>query len=274
MRFAEKIVWITGASSGIGEALAVAFAGEGASVILSARREDNLRRVASRCGTAALVLPFDVTDLDALPSIADRAFRWSGRVDMLVNNAGVSQRSLAIDTSMDVYRRIMEIDFFAPVRLTQLVLPRMLERRSGHLVAVASVAGKMGVPFRTGYCAAKHALVGYFDALRAEVAAGGVQVSVVTPGFVRTAIGENALRGDGTAAGAADPNIESGVAPSEAAAVILDALEQGKREIAVAKRRELAALLLKRVWPERLFDIMAAQARKLGWCEPHTPMRP
>ncbi|WP_437648503.1 SDR family oxidoreductase [Sorangium sp. So ce362] len=264
MGFARKVVWITGASSGIGEALALAFAGEGASVILSARRTDVLERVATSCATPALVLPFDATHLDALPAVVHRAFAWSGAVDMLVNNAGISQRSLGVDTSFEVYRHIMEVDFFAPVRLTQLVLPRMLERRSGHLVAVASIAGKLGVPFRTGYCAAKHALVGYFDALRAEVADRGVQVSVVTPGFVRTAIDVNALRGDGTTAGSADPNIEAGMDPSEAAAVILGGLDKGKREIAVGKRRDLAALLLKRLWPERLFDVMAARVSKLA----------
>jgi dehydrogenase/reductase SDR family member 7B len=182
---------------------------------------------------------------------------------MLINNAGVSQRSSCIDTSFDVYRRLMEVNYFAPVRLTQLVLPRMLKRRSGHVVAVASVAGKLGVPFRTGYCAAKHALVGHFDALRAEVAAHGVHVSVITPGFVRTAIAENAIRGDGGRVGSSDPNIETGLEPSEAAAVILNGLDKGKREIAVGKRRDLAALMLKRIWPDKLFDVMAAEASKL-----------
>ncbi len=144
-----------------------------------------------------MILPFEATDYDELPAVVDaRRLRWKGGVDLLINNAGVSQRSLALDTAFDTYRRMMEIDFFAPVRLTQLVLPSMVARKSGHIVIISSVAGKVGAPLRTGYCAAKHACVGYYDALRAEIEkAYGVGVSVVTPGSVKTGIAKQ--RDDG-----------------------------------------------------------------------------
>ena len=204
MAFAGKTVWVTGASSGIGEALARGLAGQGAAVVLSGRRADALARVAGEIGGETLVLPFEATDYDALPAIVAQALAWRGGVDLLINNAGVSQRSLAVDTDFSVYRQLMEIDFLAPLRLTQLVLPHMIARRSGRIAIVSSVAGKLGVPLRTGYCAAKHACVGYFEALRAEVeTAYGVGVTVVLPGSVRTSVAINALNGSG----------ESGVAP-------------------------------------------------------------
>ena len=189
MRFEGKAVWITGASSGIGEALAEAFAAEGAAVILSGRRRDALDAVAAGLGGESLVLPFESTDWAALPGAVETAWSWRGGVDILVNNAGISQRSLAIDTAPDVYRTIIEVDLLAPIWLTQLVLPRMAERGSGHLVAISSVAGRLGPVLRTAYAAAKHGLIGYCDSLRAEVeSAYEIKVTTILPGSVRTEV--------------------------------------------------------------------------------------
>jgi len=260
-----KTIWVTGASSGIGEALATAFAARGAAVILSGRRIAELERVAGAVGGEALVLPFEATEYDALPEVVERAQGWRGGVDLLVNNAGISQRSLGLETEFDVYRRLMEIDFFAPLRLTQLVLPRMVERGSGHLVAISSVAGKVGSPLRTGYCAAKHAVVGYFDALRAEIDRYGVKVTLVTPGFVRTAIAANAVQGDGSTRGRSDENIDAGIDPDEAASQIMAGLDAGQREIPVGKPGgpEMMLLDMKRQKPDAVFDLMANMARNL-----------
>ena len=169
MTFAGKTVWVTGATSGIGEALARGLGERGAAIVVSGRRKDVLDCLACEIAEHTLALPFEATDYAALPDIAEQALAWRDGVDILINNAGVSQRSLAVDTGFEVYRELMEIDFFAPLRLTQLVLPHMIARRSGRIAIVSSVAGKLGVPLRTGYCAAKHACVGYFEALRAEV---------------------------------------------------------------------------------------------------------
>jgi short-subunit dehydrogenase len=260
-----KTAWVTGASSGIGEALAKGLAARGGRIILSGRRVNELQRVAGAVGGEALILPFEATEFDALPGVVAKALAWTGGVDILINNAGVSQRSLALDTTFDTYRRLMDIDFFAPVRITQLVLPSMVERRSGRIVIISSIAGKVGAPLRTAYCAAKHAAIGYFDALRAEVEkAYGVGVSVVTPGSVRTAIAVNAMTGEGGARGRSDENIDNGMAPEKAAEIILDGLVEGRREIVVAEGMELAALQLRAANPEALFDFVAEEGARLA----------
>lgn len=263
--FEYKVVWVTGASSGIGEALATALLQRGAFVILSARRRAELERVAAIRPDRALLLPFEATDFGYLPAVVEQAWAWKGWVDLLINCAGVSQRSQAIHTSLEVYRRLMEIDYLAPVALTQLLMRRMVDCRAGHIAAVSSVAGKVGVPLRTGYCGAKHALVGYFDALRAEVeAAYGIRVSVILPGPVRTAIALNALSAGGSAQGRPDPSIENGMEPAVAAQLILAGLAQGKREITLAGGRELAALMLRMRDPESLFDMLAQEGMQIA----------
>ncbi|MFN3586221.1 MAG: SDR family NAD(P)-dependent oxidoreductase, partial [Moraxellaceae bacterium] len=182
-RYQDKVVWITGASSGIGEALAREFAAAGARLVLSARRETELERVRASCARpeAHIVLPLDMTESAVLPVHVNTVLERCGHIDVLVNNAGISQRSLVKDTTLDVDRRIMEVDFFGPVALMKAVLPHMLARRSGQLVAVSSVVGLVATPWRSAYAAAKHAIVGFCDALRAEVHDDGVQVAVLFP---------------------------------------------------------------------------------------------
>lgn len=260
-----RVAWVTGASSGIGAALARALVAEGWSVILSGRREDALLAVAASATGDSLVLPFEATNYDGLPGVVEAALRWRRGVGLLVNNAGISQRSLGIDTGFDVYRRLMEVDFFAPLRLTQLVLPGMVERRSGAIVAISSLAGRIGSPLRTGYCAAKHALLGYFEALRAEVeTAYGVKVLSVMPGSVRTAVAANALLGDGAVRGVSDDNIDNGMDPPEVARLILRALDEGRRELIVAEGPELAAATLRASDPERLWVGLAREGARLA----------
>jgi short-subunit dehydrogenase len=200
-----------------------------------------------------------------LPQIVAQALVWRGGVDLLINNAGVSQRSLAVDTDFSVYRQLMEIDFLAPLRLTQLVLPHMIARRSGRIAVVSSVAGKLGVPLRTGYCAAKHACVGYFEALRAEVeTAYGVGVTVILPGSVKTSVAVNALNGRGESRGRSDSNIDNGIPAEKAAGLILDGLAAGAREIVVAEGRELAGLQMRATNPEFVFAATASEGARLA----------
>ena len=262
MDFAGKTIWITGASSGIGEGLALAFARAGARLVLSGRRAEALAEVAGRCQASTLLLPFEATDIDALPEVVAEAQAKTGGIDILVNNAGISQRSLALDTDFSVYRTIMEVDYFAPLRLTQLVLPAMVKRGSGAIVNNASVAGKVGSPLRTAYCGAKHAMVGWSDALRAEIAQYGVTVHVVTPGFVATGIAANALKGDGSVNGPNDDPVNAGISIDEAAVQILTALADDRPEIPVARAGspELMLLDLIRSDPDQLFKVMASMA--------------
>ncbi|WP_203299834.1 SDR family oxidoreductase [Marinobacter sediminum] len=260
----SQTVWITGASSGIGEALALRYAVDGASLVLSARRKDELERVAGLCRDAGLpadqvlVLPLDVTNWESLPGAVQSVLDTFGSIDLLVNNAGVSQRSLCQDTDMAVYQKLMDVDVMGQIALTKAVLPHMQERGAGHLAVTASVAGKVGVSERTGYCAAKHAVMGFFDALRAEVEGQGIDVSTIVPGFIRTDISRNALAGDGSTFGKLDDNIAGGMDVTECAEVVFKGLSAKKREIPVGKGKEMAALWIKRLSPEVLFRLTKA----------------
>lgn len=270
--FTDKVWWITGASSGIGPALADALAGEGAKLILSGRKESALEDVAARVKTETRILPFEATDFDRLPAFVEQAWTWAakdGGVFGLVNNAGVSQRSLAVDTVLDVYRKIIDIDLLAPIALTQALLPRMTQARAGQIVAISSVAGIAGVPLRTAYCAAKHGLIGYHDALRAETAHLGLGVLVVAPGSVRTNVSKNALDANAQARGVSDAAIDNGLAPEDAAGRIIAALKAGQRELILADGMEAEIARLRRAEPDRLFDLMAQMvaagyAQKMG----------
>ena len=255
-----KTAWITGASSGIGEALAKAFVQNGGSAVLSGRNVAELERVAAETGAAdrCLILPFDTMDFTVLASKTDAAIAFRGGVDVLVNNAGISQRSLAVDTEFSVYERIVGVDLLAPIALTQALLTHLVERGSGQLVMISSVAGKAGVPLRTAYCAAKHGLIGYADALRSEVAGQGVKVLVVTPGSVRTNVSRNALNADGSARGVSDKAIDNGIDPDEVARLIWDAVANGTREMVIAEGMEANLPALRASDPERLFDMVEA----------------
>jgi dehydrogenase/reductase SDR family member 7B len=253
-----KTAWITGASSGIGAALAKAWLADGGNCILSGRNVGALEEVAGDAADRCLVLPFDTTDFAAIPALTQQAIGFRDGIDVLVNNAGISQRSLAIDTDLAVYRKIMDIDLLAPIALAQSVLPHMAERGNGHIVMISSVAGKVGSPLRTAYSAAKHGLIGYADALRAETAGLGLKTLVVTPGSVRTNVSRNALNADGSARGESDAAIENGLDPAEAARRIWDAVADGTRELLIAEGLEADIVRLRGSDPERLFDMMEA----------------
>jgi len=264
-RFQGKIAWITGASSGIGEALAEVFAQEGAHVILSGRRTEALEAVATRLETETLVLPFEATDYDALASVVDAAWAWKGRVDVLVNNAGVSQRSLAVDTAPEVYRDLIDIDLVAPIWLTQLQLPKMVEAGGAHIVAISSVAGRCGVPLRTAYCAAKHGLIGYMDALRSEAeTVHGIRVTNVLPGSVTTNVARNALTADGSKHADSDAAIEGGDDPLDCARAIVDAVANNQPELIFAQGMELEATKLRHGDPESYFKVVAGLGAQIA----------
>src|SRR3954462_10868174 len=242
MNFKDRRIWITGASSGIGEALAVAFHQAGAKLIFSARREDELKRVQAACGGApkSRILPMDVTNATELPEKTQLALGMFGGIDILVLKAVITQRSLTRETEEKVYRQLMEVNFFASEAMARAVLPSMLAQKSGHMVVISSVAGKFGVPLRSGYSASKFALHGFFEVLRAEEEKNGIHVTMVCPGYIRTDISLSALQGDGGKHGKMDPGIEQGMPAAECARQVLKAVGRGKLEIIVGAKRERA----------------------------------
>lgn len=257
MGFEGQTIWITGGSSGIGAALAAEWASRGAKIILSGRDEGRLSEVANKLGTDTLILPFDVRDDNAMHAATDKAIAWKGNVDLFVANAGISQRSQALNTDMQVYRDIIDIDLTAQIAASQALLPHMSARGSGRLVFISSIAGKVGVPMRTAYCAAKFGLIGYADALRAEMSVKGVDVHVIAPGSIATNVSRNALTADGSQRGKSDKAIDNGIPADEAAKRMVDAIAAGQREIIVANGMEEAMGEMRRT-PDQLLDQVAA----------------
>ena len=248
----NKVCWITGASSGIGEALAQKMYASGARVILSARSVDKLEEI---CGSWEdkdrwLIIPLDLADHNRLAPAAGEAEKRWGRIDALINNAGISQRSLAAETEFSVMKKIIDINYLGSAGLTREVLPGMISRGSGIIAPVSSVAGKFSTPLRSTYSASKMALQGFYDGLRAEVYDKGIQVNFIVPGFVRTNISINAMNGSGGKHGAMDPNQDSGISAEEAAEIIMKGIEKNKLEIymGIAPKVRLA-LFLSRNFP-------------------------
>ncbi|MEM7702121.1 MAG: SDR family NAD(P)-dependent oxidoreductase [Pseudomonadota bacterium] len=256
MDYNGKVAWITGASSGIGASLARGFAARGGHVILSGRDEARLAEVAADCGET-LILPFDVRDDAALAQAIEKAIAWKGQVDLAVANAGVSQRGRALKTDMQVYRDIIDIDLTAQIAFSQGIISHMAERGEGALAFISSIAGKVGVPMRTAYCAAKFGLAGYADALRGELSINGVNVHVIYPGSVATNVSRNALNPDGSRRGVSDKAIDNGINSDDAAKSMLDGMANREREIIVAEGFELAMGDMRRT-PDALFDQVAA----------------
>ncbi len=250
MYLKDKIVWITGASSGIGEALAYALSKKDALLILSSRKVQKLEQVRQNCEHPERheILPLDLKEVDGLKEKAGQALSFRGRVDILINNGGVSQRARADETSIDVDRDLMDINYFAPVALTKAVLPSMQARKQGHIVVVSSLTGKFGVPYRSGYAASKHALHGFFDTLRAEIWRDKIFVTIVCPGYIKTDISVNALTGDGTAQGTMDKGQANGLSAESCARRIVRAMEDGKDE-ALIGGAETLGVYIKRFFP-------------------------
>lgn len=258
MSFSTSVIWITGASSGIGEAVALALAQQGAQLILSARRADELQRVATQTGLSAsdlLVLPMDMTDTAGMAAHVETVRQRFGRIDYVFQNAGITQRSPVADTDLSVYQRLMDVNFFGVVALTKAVLPLMLAQGSGHFVVTSSVAGKIGTKQRSGYCASKHALHGFFDALRAETHDSGLRVTLVCPGYIRTPISLHALGPDGQVHGKMDDNQTNGMAPDAFARQLLRAVSRQKEEVYIGGA-ETYGVYLKRFLPGVLSRIL------------------
>lgn len=258
MYYENKVVWITGASSGIGEALAYALNKKGARLILSARREEELERVKANCKgnpDDIVVLPLDLTKTALLGDKAKAAESFFGSVDILFNNGGISQRALALEAELDSVRNLMEINFFGTIALTKEVVPGMIERGHGQVVVTSSVMGKFGTKYRSAYAASKHALHGWFDCLRQEVQDQGVDVTLVCPGYVKTDVTKNALQADGTKYNEMGDAHKDAMDPEEFAEKLLPKVSAGKQEIYIGGK-EVWAVYLKRLAPKMLNKIL------------------
>ncbi len=258
MQFKDKKVWITGASSGIGEALAYAFNSEGAKLILSARRKEELERVAAACEDTddrVFILPLDLSKPETFAGATEKAQAHFGGIDILVNNGGVSQRATAMESSMDSFRQIMEINVFGTIGLTKAVLPYMVEQKSGHIVVISSVMGKIGTKFRSGYAASKHALHGWFDCLRQEMYEHSIDVTLVCPGYVKTNITKNALTADGTAFGKMGDAHSTAMTTDRFTKILLPKIARKKEEVYIGGK-EVLTVYLKRFFPRLLNRIL------------------
>ena len=256
MSFKNKIVWITGASSGIGEAIAFALIKQGAVVIASSSSIEKLKASKAKASNTEQfhIVPLDLNNADTIQPTAQQVIERFGRVDILINNAGISQRSLVLETPIANYRKVMEINYFGTVILTKAVLPQMIKQGGGYLLCTSSIVGVFGFPLRSAYSAAKHALHGFFESLRIEYYKQNIKVSIIIGGRINTAISMNAITGNGLPYGKLDDGQKNGISSEKAAQQILRGMQKSKREIR-AGGKELLMVTLKRRFPRIHFWI-------------------
>lgn len=262
MNFEDKVVWITGASSGIGQELTKQLAERGARIVLSSRRADVLEKIRVELPGGKdrhWITPLDLADADALLAKAQSLLAEFGRIDILINNGGISQRSMFLETDFSVYRRLMEVNYLGMVALTKVVLPGMVQRKSGSVVSISSVAGKIGSKLRTGYSGSKYAVVGFMDCLRAETRQYGIHCLTVCPGFIKTNIALNALNAEGKPQQRRHESIENGMNVEACCNKIIKAIEQRKDEVIVGKGISALAPTIKRFFPT-LFNYLSARS--------------
>ena len=262
MGFSNKVVWITGASSGIGKALAIELSKRNATLILSSRKTATLELVKQACANPSKVkiLALDLEAATTLHQKVAAAITLFGGVDILVNNGGISQRAFAKDTELSVDKRILDVNYIGTVALTKALLPHFIAKKRGHFVTTTSIVGKIGTPLRSSYAASKHALHGFFDSLRAEVYEDQISVTLVCPGFVTTNVSKNALTGDGSPQQTMDKATQNGIEPAHFARLMAKAIQQKKEEIYIAGFKEKLAVFVKRMFPK----LLSKMIRKLS----------
>ncbi|CAL2090742.1 SDR family oxidoreductase [Tenacibaculum sp. 190524A05c] len=262
MGLENKIIWITGASSGIGKSLAIHLSQQNTKLILSSRKESSLNEVKKMCNNPdnVSVLPLDLEGYSNFSDKVQQAISVFGRIDILVNNGGISQRSLAKNTNISVDKRLMDINYLGTVALTKEILPHFIENKSGHFVVTTSIVGKIGTPLRSTYAATKHALHGFFDSLRAEVHQDNIKVTMVCPGFVTTNVSKNALTGDGTPQDKMDTATANGIHPDRFAKLMAKAISKQKEEVYIAGAKEKLGVYAKRFYPK----LLSKMIRKLS----------
>lgn len=244
----NKTIWITGASSGIGEALAYELASKNSKLILSGRNLKALEKVKANCKSEVTILPFDLIDFENAKNNVNKAISIYGNIDILINNGGISQRSLIIETDFEVDKKLIEVDYLGTIAITKAILPHFIEKQSGQFVTITSLVGKFGSPYRSGYCGAKHALHGFFDVLRMEHQKDNIKVTLVCPGFIQTNVAKNALTGNGSAQKIDDDATKNGMQVALFAKKFVAGIESNKHEIYIGGK-EVLGIYLKRFFP-------------------------
>lgn len=265
-----KVIVITGASSGLGEALAHEFYRYGAQVVLCARRRQELERVRSdllhtHCKDTThppIIIPLNLNNFDQLKECVEKILTITSRIDILINCGGISHRGTVCDTTLDVYQRIMSVNYIGTLALTKAVLSDMVRKKSGHIVFISSVQGLVALPERSAYSASKHALQAFADSLRAEIASKDISVTVISPGYIKTSLSLNALTSNGDPHGIMDVTTESGYSPEYAAKKIVTAVVQKKKEIILSSLLPRLAVFIRKYLPFLYFYIMNKRAQK------------
>lgn len=253
---AKKTVWVTGASSGIGKALCEVYAEKGWNVVLSARRESELVNVKEHLSAGDHhVLPLDLVNTDELPQKVETAWDFNQRIDLILHCGGISQRGKAVECPISVDRRVMEIDYFGTIALTKALVPKMVKNGGGQIGVITSLVGKFGTPYRSAYAAAKHALHGFFDSLRAEEHDNNIRVSLILPGFIKTNVSVNALTESGEKLNEMDDAQANGMSPEQCAAIIYKNIQKEKQEFLIGGK-EVLGVYLKRFVPKLFSKII------------------
>ena len=258
MSFNDKVVWVTGASSGIGKATVLALSEKGASIIISSRTVEKLEQVRMLCENPEKVkiLQVDLDDYYKLDKLVQEALSLFGNIDILINNGGISQRSLALDTGITIDDKIFRTNYFGTVALSKALLPYFVANKKGHFVVVTSVVGKIGTPLRSSYAASKHALHGFFDSLRAEVHDDNIKVTLICPGYVNTEISMNAITADGSPQNSLDKATANGLSPAYFAKRMLKAIASKKQEAVIGGKLETLSVYVKRFFPRLLAKLI------------------
>ncbi|KAM4631999.1 dehydrogenase/reductase SDR family member 7B isoform 2-T3 [Discoglossus pictus] len=267
----DAVVVITGATSGLGKECSKLFYQAGARLVLCGRNQERLEDLVRELSRTKVkssqthkphMVIFDLSDVETVSSAAEEILHLAGRVDILINNAGISYRGTIADTAVSVDRMVMDTNYFGPVALTKALLPSMIRNRRGHIVAISSVQGKISIPFRSAYAASKHATQAFFDCLRAEMEPHEIDVTVVSPGYIQTNLSINAVTGDGSKYGVMDKNTAEGRTAEEVAKIVLSAVGERRKEVLVAGLVPTLAVYLRALAPQIFFSLMAARAKK------------
>lgn len=256
----EKVIWITGASSGIGEELAKQYAIKNFNLVLSARNEKELERVKNDCnGTKEIfILPLDLALVDTLKEKTEQVISHFGRIDILINNGGISQRSEALETDLSIDRKIFEVNYFGNIALSKAVVPYMRKQGGGQIAVMSSIAGKFGFFLRSAYSASKHALHGFYESLRLEEEKNNISITILCPGKINTNISVNAIGKNGESHGVMDHNQSTGMPVEICATKIISAIEKKKKEVLIGGK-EIKAVTLKRFFPNWFYRVIRKQ---------------